>query len=192
MADGIVIAKCGGGVRRKGPSAEELDGEPAWGLEVERPGAVLPRRFRDVEPVLPEPAVDLVHAILALLDEADVERGRVANLGLAAELHAGQGEDHAVVVEQEGDVVVAAAVLQAEVRFEELVGLGDVRDGEVQVVELHFAGSLGSCSAWRIAPARRRLSVRARARRGSGSSPAPRRSEPAPGTGASSRPRSRG
>src|SRR5262249_20093644 len=101
---------------------EDLDREPAGGLEVEGPASVLYRRWWDIEPVLLQASVDLVHRLRALLGEADVERGGVPDLLLAADLHARQREHQAVVVRQEGDVVVPAHVPQPEVAFEELVG----------------------------------------------------------------------
>src|SRR4051794_11199980 len=69
------------------PSAEDLDGVSARRGEVERPRAVLSRWRGDVEPVVLQSAVDLIHARFALLDESDVKRGRVLDRRLLADLH---------------------------------------------------------------------------------------------------------
>src|SRR4051794_8336150 len=53
---------------------QDLDGEPARGPEVERPGPVELPGCRGVEAPALQPRMDLVHLLPALLQESDVER----------------------------------------------------------------------------------------------------------------------
>src|SRR5262249_58782134 len=108
----------GGGGGGGGPSAQDLEGDPAGGNKVEGPRPVLSAGRRDLEPVILQPPVDLVHPLLGLLNEADVKGGGVLDFALPTDLHAGEGEHHPVVVRQEGNVVIASQVLQPEVLFE--------------------------------------------------------------------------
>src|SRR5690242_15875240 len=62
-------------------SAADLDVEPAGGAEEERPGSVEPRGGRDVEPIVLQSAIDLVHLRLGLLKETDVESVGILNFG---------------------------------------------------------------------------------------------------------------
>ena len=80
-------------------------------------------------------------SLRALLDEADVERPGILDLGRP--LHVGQRQHHAVVVAEEGDPVVPRIPLRVEpeVLDEEVPGSLDVRDGEVQVVQYHGSAS---------------------------------------------------
>ena len=100
-----------------------------------------------VEAVVLQASVDLVHPLLVLLDEADVEVAGVLDGGRLAGPHQREGE--AIVVEQQGEVAVflpasdaLAGVgvdlsLEPEVRLEELPRLGDVGDGQMEMVEFH-------------------------------------------------------
>src|SRR5262245_16919419 len=56
----------------KGASGGDLDGEPSRGVDIECPG-VAPLGGLHVEPVVLQAPVNLVHSLLVLLDEADVE-----------------------------------------------------------------------------------------------------------------------
>src|SRR5262249_46834101 len=95
--------RCSGGIPLL-HLAEDLDDEAARSEEVEGPGPMNPRRWVDLESVLLQTSVDLVHLLPALLDESDVERPGILDLGPPIEV--GQCQHHAVLVPEEGDVVI--------------------------------------------------------------------------------------
>src|SRR4051794_36280124 len=97
----------------------------------------------DFESVRLQASVDLIHPLRALLDEADVECPGIPDFGCPIEV--GQGQYHAVLVPQEGDLVIARLPLriEPEVLHQEAPGLLDVRDGEIEVVQDHGKYSAG-------------------------------------------------
>src|SRR5437899_5488593 len=91
----------------------------------------------DIEPIVLQSLVDFVDPRLTLLPEADMEVDRVFDLALPTHLHARERKEHAVVIRQEGDVVVASHVSHPEILLKELVGFGHAGHCEVEVVEFH-------------------------------------------------------
>jgi hypothetical protein len=84
-----------------------------------------------------QPLINFVEPLLARLKEADMEGGRISDLGLPANLHARQGRPHAVVVGQERHVPVPAHVLQTEVFCQECPRAGHVGGREIEVIQRH-------------------------------------------------------
>src|SRR5260221_7190154 len=117
-------------------SAAHHDLEAPRRLEGERPTAALSAGRFDVEPVLLEALVDLIHVRLARLDEADVERLWIAHCIGAPDPD--QRQNEAVVIGEHVEVLVAlAGRAQAEVALEESPCRGHVVDRKMKVVELH-------------------------------------------------------
>jgi hypothetical protein len=117
-------------------SGENFDREAARRHEVEGPSPVLAAGGLDVVAVLAQAPVDLVHGLLARLDEADVEGLGVGHGVPPADTD--QREHQVVVVEQAVEVPLALPVrAQAEVLLEEMPRGRHVVHGEVHVVELH-------------------------------------------------------
>jgi hypothetical protein len=65
--------------------------------------------------ILPKPPVHFIHLILALLAKPDVEIRGISHLGLVADLHAGERQDHPIIVRQESNVVVTPETLHFEI-----------------------------------------------------------------------------
>src|SRR5260221_14681145 len=117
-------------------SAAHHDLEAPRRLEGERPTAALSAGRFDVEPVLLEALVDLIHVRLARLDEADVERLWIAHCIGAPDPD--QRQNEAVVIGEHVEVLVAlAGRAQAEVALEESPCRGHVVDRKMKEVELH-------------------------------------------------------
>src|SRR5262249_4366443 len=115
-----------------------LDGETAGGAEVERPRAVEAARRRRVEAVVLQALVDLVHPLLGLLPETDVEAAGIPDLGGFAHLHEGKREP--VIVEQdvEGAVIPSADHgPETEVFLQEPASLRWIGNGKIEVVQFH-------------------------------------------------------
>src|SRR5260221_12409855 len=117
-------------------SAPRPDLEVPRHLEADRPTAALSAGRFDVEPVLLEALVDLIHVRLARLDEADVERLWIAHCIGAPDPD--QRQNEAVVIGEHVEVLVAlAGRAQAEVALEASPCRGHVVDRKMQEVELH-------------------------------------------------------
>ena len=82
--------------------AENFDGEPAGGVEVERPGAVESAGRLYLESIVLQSLIDLIDLLFALLREADVEGPRIFDLFA---FH--QGEEQPVIVGERGEGVAA-------------------------------------------------------------------------------------
>ena len=126
-----------------GPSREHLDREPTWSAHVEVPRVRAAWRV-GIEAVRAQPFVQVIDGLLARLDETDVERRRIRQVGAA--FH--QRQHQPGIVEEDAEagvprVVDRCARVRVARRLEPEVGLEepsrglDVRDREIQVIHRH-------------------------------------------------------